>query len=63
MKKPSVKSQRDEVLRYVKSKYGSDAEYLWARYPTYAVVRRVRLDISIIYKKHPLDTVPSAEIR
>lgn len=39
MKKPSVKSQRDEVLRYVKSKYGSDAEYLWARYPTYAVVR------------------------
>ena len=33
------KSFRDEVLRYVKRKYKSEAEYLWARYPTYAIVR------------------------
>jgi len=32
-------SLRDEILRYAKRKYGSEAEYLWARYPTYAIVR------------------------
>ena len=33
------KSLRDEVLRYVKRKYKNEAEYLWARYPAYAIVR------------------------
>ncbi len=32
-------SLRDEVFRYVHTKYGSDIEYLWSRYPEYAVFR------------------------
>lgn len=33
------KSLRNEVFRYVKRKYKSEIEYLWARYPTYAIFR------------------------
>ena len=32
---------REEVFRYVKKKYNSEIEYLWARFPTYAVFRHV----------------------
>ena len=32
-------SLREEVFRYVKKKYNSKIEYLWARFPTYAVFR------------------------
>ncbi len=34
-----MKSLRNTVLQYVKRKYGDEAEYLWDRYPGYAVVR------------------------
>ena len=36
MSQPSL---REEVFNYVHSKYGSDIEYLWRRYPNYAVFR------------------------
>ena len=32
-------SLREEVFSYVHRKYGSDIEYLWRRYPNYAVFR------------------------
>ncbi len=32
-------SLREEVFSYVQSKYGSEIEYLWRRYPDYAVFR------------------------
>ena len=32
-------SLRNDVFRYVKKKYGSEIEYLWARFPSYAVFR------------------------
>lgn len=31
---------RDKVLIYASQKYKTPPEYLWARYPTYAVLRR-----------------------
>ena len=33
-------SYRENILQYVKRKYKTRPEYLWARYPTYAVLRR-----------------------
>ncbi|MBR7071638.1 MAG: MmcQ/YjbR family DNA-binding protein [Clostridia bacterium] len=33
------KSVRDKVLEYVKQKYGTEPEYLWMRFPRYAVFR------------------------
>lgn len=32
-------SLREDVFRYVRKKYKSEIEYLWARYPDYAVLR------------------------
>ena len=32
-------SFREQVFRYVRRKYHSEIEYLWARYPTYAIFR------------------------
>ena len=37
MKKQMV--NRQAVFDYVKDKYGSEIEYLWARYPSYAIFR------------------------
>ena len=34
-----MKSIRDEVLKYVRKKYKASPEYLWKRYPDYAVFR------------------------
>ena len=33
------KVNRQAVFDYVKDKYGSEIEYLWARYPSYAIFR------------------------
>ena len=33
------RTMRDDVFRYVKRKYRSEIEYLWARFPRYAVFR------------------------
>ena len=30
---------RDQVFSYVKNKYKADPEYLWRRYPDYAIFR------------------------
>lgn len=30
---------RQQIFDYAKKKYGTTAEYLWARYPSYAVLR------------------------
>ncbi len=30
---------REQLFEYTKSKYGTTPEYLWARYPSYAVLR------------------------
>ncbi len=38
MNKPEH-SLRNEVLSYAKSRYGTDPEYLWTRFPDYAVIR------------------------
>ena len=35
----SSKSLREEVFGYIHNKYGSEIEYLWQRYPNYAVFR------------------------
>ena len=35
----SPSSLREKVFSYVQSRYGSDIEYLWRRYPNYAVFR------------------------
>ena len=32
-------SLKEDVFRYIREKYGSDIEYLWRRYPNYAVFR------------------------
>lgn len=32
---------RDDVIRYVEKTYGILPEYLWAKYPNYAVLRRI----------------------
>ena len=34
-----LSSLREEIFNYVQSKYGSDIEYLWRRYPDYAIFR------------------------
>ena len=34
-------SYRENILQYVKRKYKTRPEYLWARYPTDAVLRRI----------------------
>lgn len=31
--------KREEIFDYVKKKYGTQPEYLWSKYPTYAVLR------------------------
>lgn len=41
--KKTIKKQssyRDEILRYAMDKYGTRPEYLWARCPNYAILRR-----------------------
>ena len=30
---------RADILRYVRGQFGSEPEYLWAKYPTYCVLR------------------------
>ena len=35
-----AQSLRDEVFRYVKRKYKSEIEHLWANFPNYTVFRR-----------------------
>lgn len=35
----SIPSLREEVFSYVQNRYGSEIEYLWRRYPNYAVFR------------------------
>ena len=35
----STTSLREEVFTYVQRRYGSEIEYLWRRYPNYAVFR------------------------
>ena len=39
MEEKTKVSLRNDVLRYVKRKYSCEAEYLWAGFPAYAVVR------------------------
>ena len=39
MDQDTCDSLREEVFRYVKKKYNSEIEYLWARFPAYAVFR------------------------
>lgn len=34
-----MKTQRERVMRYVETEYGSEPEYLWEKYPDYAVCR------------------------
>lgn len=34
-----AESMRSEVIEYIKKKYKADPEYLWKRYPDYAVLR------------------------
>lgn len=36
----SQKSIRNRIIEYAQQKYGTTPEYLWARYPEYAVLRR-----------------------
>ena len=31
--------KREEILKYVKNKYDTIPEYLWEKYPRYAVLR------------------------
>lgn len=31
--------KRDEIFEYVKNNFGAEPEYLWLKYPTYAVFR------------------------
>ena len=33
-------SQRQRIMKYVQSRYAVEPEYLWARYPNYAVFRQ-----------------------
>lgn len=33
-------SQRERITQYVQDRYGTEPEYLWARYPNYAVFRQ-----------------------
>lgn len=33
-------SQRERIMQYIQGKYGTDPEYLWKRFPGYAVFRQ-----------------------
>lgn len=33
-------SQRERVMQYAQDRYGAEPEYLWAKYPNYAVFRQ-----------------------
>lgn len=33
-------SQRERIMRYAQDRYGTEPEYLWAKYPNYAVFRQ-----------------------
>ena len=33
-------SQRQRIMQYARDRYGAEPEYLWARYPNYAVFRQ-----------------------
>ena len=33
-------SQRERITQYIQDRYGAEPEYLWARYPNYAVFRQ-----------------------
>lgn len=33
-------SQRDRIMEYVRNRYGTDPEHLWAKYPNYVVFRQ-----------------------
>lgn len=52
-----MQSLRQQIFDYVNKKYGTDPEYPWARYPTYAVLRHddnkkwYALVMNIDYKK------------
>ena len=32
-------TSRSDILQYAKKKYGTEPEYLWVKYPTYAILR------------------------
>lgn len=34
-----IKMHRNDILDWVKTEYDTDAEYLWLKYPSYAVLR------------------------
>ena len=35
----SISNQRKRLFQYIEDFYGTESEYLWAKYPTYAVFR------------------------
>lgn len=38
----SAKATRESVLAYARSAYGSEPEYLWEKFPSYAVLRNTK---------------------
>ncbi len=49
---------RDKIFQYAKNKYGTNPEYLWAKFPKYAVLRNLNNSkwyvIIMSVKKHNL---------
>lgn len=62
------KSLREEVFRYVREKYGSEIEHLWARWPDYAVFRHADnqkwygIVMDVEYRRLGMDTAKVGDI-
>ena len=37
-----MKSQREEIIKFAKTKYNIKPEFLWEKFPSYAVLRNQR---------------------
>lgn len=63
-----MQSSREMILQYAKERYGTEPEYLWAKFPNYAVLRQRELGkwyaviMDVPGKKLGLDTAAHVDI-
>lgn len=64
----TVQTSREMILQYAKERYGTEPEYLWAKFPNYAVLRQRELGkwyaiiMDVPGKKLGLDTAAHVDI-
>ncbi|BDF70061.1 hypothetical protein CE91St41_27120 [Oscillospiraceae bacterium] len=63
-----MQTSREMILQYAKERYGTEPEYLWAKFPNYAVLRQRELGkwyaiiMDVPGKKLGLDTAAHVDI-